>query len=307
MLAARHALARRLARDRRGRGIPIVQRGLLVARRAEARAVSRPSADRDGRRVPPRRAARSRQATAQVCGRTIRRRALQPARGARRIARGDPRLAAWLGERRRDIPARDAVHAALRRARDQPRDDRAEASRLPRRRFRDLARRPPRAGLTRCKLHMLRWRPERVRSTLPPVMSDLGLVRYLGYAELPGRRRCAQGSKPSSANISTRRPSDRRAERRWIAGRRRFASLRGDARSLRARSVDELILDELPVCSLARGRGGRALDRHLCLRFRPAGADRPPCDALRLVLITSGTGASTSFAIAEEVIAELYG
>jgi hypothetical protein len=32
-----------------------------------------------------------------------------------------------------------------------------------------------------------------------------------------------------------------------------------------------------------------------------------PCEALRIVLITSGTGASTSFAIAEEVIAELYG
>jgi hypothetical protein len=29
-------------------------------------------------------------------------------------------------------------------------------------------------------------------------------------------------------------------------------------------------------------------------------------DALRIVLITSGTGASTSFAIAEEVIGELY-
>ena len=32
-----------------------------------------------------------------------------------------------------------------------------------------------------------------------------------------------------------------------------------------------------------------------------------PSDAVRLVLITSGTGASTSFAIAEEVIAEMYG
>ena len=32
-----------------------------------------------------------------------------------------------------------------------------------------------------------------------------------------------------------------------------------------------------------------------------------PSDAVRIVLITSGTGASTSFAIAEEVIADLYG
>jgi hypothetical protein len=32
-----------------------------------------------------------------------------------------------------------------------------------------------------------------------------------------------------------------------------------------------------------------------------------PSEGMRIVLITSGTGASTSFAIAEEVAAELYG
>ena len=32
-----------------------------------------------------------------------------------------------------------------------------------------------------------------------------------------------------------------------------------------------------------------------------------PSDALRIVIITSGTGASTSFAIGEDVVAELYG
>jgi hypothetical protein len=32
-----------------------------------------------------------------------------------------------------------------------------------------------------------------------------------------------------------------------------------------------------------------------------------PADDVRLVLVTSGTGASTAFAIAEEVIGELYG
>ena len=40
-------------------------------------------------------------------------------------------------------------------------------------------------GLTRCKLHMLRVRPQRFDERLPPVMSDLGMIRYLGYAELP--------------------------------------------------------------------------------------------------------------------------
>jgi hypothetical protein len=32
-----------------------------------------------------------------------------------------------------------------------------------------------------------------------------------------------------------------------------------------------------------------------------------PRDGVRLVMVTSGTGASTSFAIAEEVIGELFG
>jgi D-hydroxyproline dehydrogenase subunit beta len=32
-----------------------------------------------------------------------------------------------------------------------------------------------------------------------------------------------------------------------------------------------------------------------------------PSDAIRVVIITSGTGASTSFAIAEEVVSDLFG
>ena len=44
-------------------------------------------------------------------------------------------------------------------------------------------------GLTRCKLHMMRLAPESFDERLPPVMSDLGMVRYLGYAERPAARR----------------------------------------------------------------------------------------------------------------------
>ena len=72
--------------------------------------------------------------------------------------------------------------------------------------------------------------------------------------------------------------------------------------------VDDLILEEysavyegpLPAVE-ARWTGtyASAPDR---LMLRDA-----PSDALRIVLITSGTGASTSVAIAEETIAELYG
>jgi FAD dependent oxidoreductase TIGR03364 len=40
-------------------------------------------------------------------------------------------------------------------------------------------------GLTTCKLHMLRVRPPAGMRLGAALMSDLGLVRYLGYAELP--------------------------------------------------------------------------------------------------------------------------
>ena len=72
--------------------------------------------------------------------------------------------------------------------------------------------------------------------------------------------------------------------------------------------VDDLILDEyshvfagkLPhVAERWTGTYASAKDRLMLV-------DKPS-DALRIVLITSGTGASTSFAIAEEVIADLFG
>ena len=73
-------------------------------------------------------------------------------------------------------------------------------------------------------------------------------------------------------------------------------------------AVDELILDEFRTVTgvaepriLARWTGtySSAPDRMMFI-------DRP-ADSIRLVMITSGPGASTSFAIAEEVIADLYG
>ncbi len=40
-------------------------------------------------------------------------------------------------------------------------------------------------GLTRCKLHMMRLMPRRATPFHAAVMSDLGLARYAGYADLP--------------------------------------------------------------------------------------------------------------------------
>ena len=73
-------------------------------------------------------------------------------------------------------------------------------------------------------------------------------------------------------------------------------------------AIDDLILDEYgrvfdgprpPVVERWTGTYASAPDRLMLV-------DRPS-DAVRVVVVTSGTGASTSFAIAEEVVAELFG
>jgi glycine/D-amino acid oxidase-like deaminating enzyme len=73
-------------------------------------------------------------------------------------------------------------------------------------------------------------------------------------------------------------------------------------------SVDDLILDE--YARVFRGEPPRIVERwtgtYASAEDRLMLVDEP-ADGLRLVLITSGTGASTSFAIAEEVIADLFG
>ena len=164
-------------------------------------------------------------------------------------------------------------------------------------------------GLTRCKLHMMRVVPERSDSALPPVMSDLGLVRYLGYAEQPGaaalRARLGAEQGAHLAN-GVHLIVVRSADGSLVVGDSHHYGATPDP--FAPTGVDDLILDEYaavfagPRPALAEhwtGTYASAPDR-LMLVDRPA-------EALRIVLITSGTGASTSFAIGEEVVAELYG
>ena len=72
-------------------------------------------------------------------------------------------------------------------------------------------------------------------------------------------------------------------------------------------AVDDLILDEF--AHVFQGPRPKIVERwigaYASAPDRLMLIDRPS-DAMRIVLITSGTGASTSFAIAEEVIEELY-
>ena len=224
-----------------------------------------------------------------------------------------PRLAAWLAERFGVTFWRETVvHAAA--------PPRLETSRgtleaetvvvCPGDDFHTLrADRMAAYGLTRCKLHMMRLAPERFDANLPAVMSDLGMIRYLGYAELPAaaaleqRLRAEQGDHiAAGVHLIVVRGADNSL----VVGDSHHYAATPDP--FAPTHVDDLILDEYrevfadpapPIAERWTGTYASAKDRLMLVDA--------PSDALRIVLITSGTGASTSFAIAEEVVADLFG
>jgi FAD dependent oxidoreductase TIGR03364 len=165
-------------------------------------------------------------------------------------------------------------------------------------------------GLTRCKLHMLRVAaPPPERRFTAAVMSDLGLVRYLGYAELPeaaALKRRLEAEQPEHLANGVHLIAVQSEGGSLVVGDSHHHGPTSDP--FAPQSVDALILDELKavvalpepvVTERWTGTYASASDRLMLV-------DRPE-DAVRIVVITSGTGASTSFAIAEEVVDELFG
>ena len=162
-------------------------------------------------------------------------------------------------------------------------------------------------GLTRCKLHMLRVAPARPVALGAAVMSDLGLARYLGYAELPEARALA-------ARLDAEQGAQRANGVHLIAVQSADGSLVvGDSHHYGAtpdpfqpEAVDRLILDEFDAVLDLPGR--RVTERWL--GTYASASDRwrlteAPDAATRLVIVTAGCGASTAFAIAEETLAGL--
>ena len=164
-------------------------------------------------------------------------------------------------------------------------------------------------GFTRCLLHMLRVAPASAVVLPTPVMSDLGLARYLGYAELPE-------AAPLKARLDAEKAATRAEGIHLIAVQSADGSLVvGDSHRYAATphpfaeaDVDDLILAELDAVLDLPGR--RVTERwtgtYASAPDRLAWTDHVS-DAEKLVIVTSGTGASTAFAIAEETIASLYG
>jgi FAD dependent oxidoreductase TIGR03364 len=294
--------------------IPIEQRGLLmVARRPEARAVIEEFLTTDMcaacRLVEPR--------DIPGYGSGLRVDAFAGALFSPHEARVEsrtaiPRLAAWLAERFGVTFLREtAVHSVT--------PPRIETSRgsieagavvvCPGDDFSTLcADRLRQYGLTRCKLHMMRLQPQQFDERLPAVMSDLGMARYPGYAGLPAAaalRARLERERPAHLEAGVHLIVVRSADGTLVVGDSHHYAATPDPFAPTA--VDDLILDEF--AQVFEGPQPRVVERWTATYASAADrlmlVDRPS-EALRVVVITSGTGASTSFAIAEEVVAELF-
>ncbi len=161
-------------------------------------------------------------------------------------------------------------------------------------------------GITRCKLQMLRLAAPGFR--LPAtVMSDLSLVRYLGYAALPqaaalkARLEAEQGEHLAHGiHLIVAQGADGSL----IVGDSHDYAATPDP--FAAADVEALILDEF---AQVFGAVPPVVERWTGTYASAAGHSRvtAPADGVRLVVVTSGTGASTAFALAEEVIGDLAG
>ncbi|MDM0031274.1 TIGR03364 family FAD-dependent oxidoreductase [Variovorax sp. J22P271] len=160
-------------------------------------------------------------------------------------------------------------------------------------------------GLQLCQLHMLRVQPEPGFKLPGSVMADLSLVRYHGYSKLPAAaalleqiRREEAESLANGIHLIVVQSADGSLvvgdSHHYGAAPEPFADQR----------VDDLIFEHLH--RTLQLRQARVSERWVGLYPSSASTDcliDTPDDATRLVLVTSGTGASTAFGIAEDVFA----
>lgn len=164
-------------------------------------------------------------------------------------------------------------------------------------------------GLTRCALQMMRVLPRTPMRLGAAVMSDFGLVRYLGYSQLEpamALRRAIERDEPEMLEhgihlIAVQSPHD---DSLVVGDSHHYATTpapfgRDDVDNLILRELDRVL--ELPERSVVQ----RWIGTYASSPERTMLIDRPS-ERVRIVLVTSGTGASTAFGIAEDVFAELY-
>ncbi len=160
--------------------------------------------------------------------------------------------------------------------------------------------------VTLCKLHMLRLAAPGIR--LPaPLMSDLGLVRYGGYAtrSLPALRRRLEAEQPECLANGVHLIAVQGQDGSLVVGDSHHYEASPDP--FQPEAVDRLILDEL--AAVAAIPAPLVVERWVGVY--PSGPEpafiAQPRPGVWLVMVTSGTGASTAFALAEETVADLLG
>jgi FAD dependent oxidoreductase TIGR03364 len=163
-------------------------------------------------------------------------------------------------------------------------------------------------GVTRCKLQMLRLADPGFRLSAA-VMSDLGLVRYAGYTALPeaqALRARLRAEQPGQIEHGVHLIVVQSADGSLVVGDSHHYAPTPDPFAHEA--VDRLILDEFeavfgrrapPVLERWTGTYASAADRTVVVDT--------PAPGVRLVMVTTGAGASTGFALGEEVVADLFG
>lgn len=164
-------------------------------------------------------------------------------------------------------------------------------------------------GLRQCTLQMLRVGPAVAVRLQAPVMSDQSLGRYEGFADLPE-------AAPLIARLEREQAPARAAGVHLIAVQSADGSLvvgdshvYGDAPApFASAGVDDLILEELDRVLELPGR--RVVERWTGTYASHASEVvlvDAPAPSVRIAVVTGGTGASTGFALGEEVIADLLG
>ena len=163
-------------------------------------------------------------------------------------------------------------------------------------------------GLTRCRLQMLRL--EDPGFTLSAgVMSDLGLVRYAGYAALPetaALAACLDAEQPQHLRHGVHLIVVQSADGSLVVGDSHHYGTTPSP--FASDAVDRLILDEFEAVFGRRapsvierwtGTYASAVDVNVVLDA--------PMPGVRLAMVTTGAGASIGFALGEEVVADLFG
>jgi FAD dependent oxidoreductase TIGR03364 len=163
------------------------------------------------------------------------------------------------------------------------------------------------AGLVICTLQMLRVRPGESASLQASVMSDLSLGRYEGFADLPEaaalKTRLAD-EEPEALAAGVHLIVVRSADGSLVVG---DSHVYGDAPApFASERFDALILAEMDkVLDLGEWSvSERWTGSYVASKSEVVFVDAPE-DSVRIAMVTGGTGASTGFALGEEVVASL--